>query len=470
MSISQSVVPLDWKKAKVTPIYKNKGSRSDASNYRPISVICHIAKIFEKCIQIQLLSYINMHNFISCDQSAFLKSHSTVTSLHKVVDNWLTNIDNGLITCVCFFDITKCFDAIDHDILLFKLKKYGIKENELQWFSSYLSDRSQATSVHNTLSDFLPVQAGVPQGSILGPVLFLLFINDLPQHVHSCNLYADDTIIERSGDNLNDILRNTQSDIDNLTSWFSSNKLTLSVAKSCFMLIGSKRRISQLSVQESIGLTIGDTSLSCNSSYKYLGLPIDSSLSWNEATTNVCKTLRSRLSALQRLSSLMPLTHINNLYYAFIQSHIDYCLSIWGYTSNENIAKVQRFQNRAARILSQNFDYNTTSESLIHNNGWLMVTERRDYLTLLNVYKALNNLSPLYLTDLFTYTSVIHERITRQTTTNVLYVPSLHTNYMKKSLQYNGAHLWNKLPLICRNSPSLDIFKQQCKSWIINQR
>ena len=103
MSISQSVVPLDWKKAKVTPIYKNKGSRSDASNYRPISVICHIAKIFEKCIQIQLLSYINMHNFISCDQSAFLKSHSTVTSLDKVVDNWLTNIDNGLITCVCFF-------------------------------------------------------------------------------------------------------------------------------------------------------------------------------------------------------------------------------------------------------------------------------------------------------------------------------------------------------------------------------
>ena len=343
-----------------------------------------------------------MHNFISCDQSAFLKSHSTVTSLHKVVDNWLTNIDNGLITCVCFFDITKCFDAIDHDILLFKLKKYGIKENELQWFSSYLSDRSQATSVHNTLSDFLPVQAGVPQGSILGPVLFLLFINDLPQHVHSCNLYADDTIIERSGDNLNDILRNTQSDIDNLTSWFSSNKLTLSVAKSCFMLIGSKRRISQLSVQESIGLTIGDTSLSYNSSYKYLGLQIDSSLSWNEATTNVCKTLRSRLSALQRLSSLMPLTHINNLYYAFIQSHIDYCLSLWGYTSNENIAKVQRFQNRAARILSQNFDYNTTSESLIHNNGWLMVTERRDYFTLLNVYKALNNLSPLYLTDFYT--------------------------------------------------------------------
>ena len=111
----------------------------------------------------------------------------------------------------------------------------------------------------------------------------------------------------------------------------------------------------------------------------------------------MCKTLRSRLSALQRLSSLMPLTHINNLYYAFVQSHIDYCLSIWGYTSNENIAKVQRFQNRAARILSQNFDYNTTSESLIHNNGWLMVTERRDYLTLLNVYKALNNLSPLYL-------------------------------------------------------------------------
>jgi hypothetical protein len=471
LSITQCYVPDDWKKARVTPIYKGKGSHSDSSNYRPISVICHIAKIFEKCVQYQLMYYLEDHCFITCDQSAFLKNNSTVTAVHKAVDNWLNNIDDGLITVVCFFDIAKCFDSISHSVLLFKLEKYGIRDNELKWFTSYLSNRSQATLAHSSLSSFLPVKTGVPQGSILGPLLFLLFINDLPKFVQSAYLYADDSLIDRSGTSLDEIIPLMQSDINSLCDWFSSNKLTLSIHKCCSMIIGSSQRIKQYETFTSLGLYINDTPIAYCLSYKYLGLEIDNTLSWRNAILNVCKLLRSKLAAVQRLCKFIPLEKGNILYYAHIQSHIDYCLTVWGHTTDENISNIQRFQNRAARIISQNFNYhNVNGFSLVLTMGWLTLEERRDYLTLITVYKSLNNIGPYFLSDMFTYISDIHSRPTRQSEHGDLYIPQVRTNYMKRSLQFNGPSLWNKLPLHIRNANSLNSFKWSCKGWIISLR
>ena len=136
-SLEDGTVLDDWKTARITPIFKGKGKKNEHKNYRPISVIPHIAKLFEKCIHNQLLSYMNQHAFLTVDQSAYLHNHSTQTLLHQINDNWLQNIDDGLITGVCFYDIAKCFDSLSHDVLLFKLQKYGIKCNELQWFTSY---------------------------------------------------------------------------------------------------------------------------------------------------------------------------------------------------------------------------------------------------------------------------------------------------------------------------------------------
>ena len=133
-----------------------------------------------------------------CDQSAFLNKHSTVTAIHKIVDNWIQNIDEGQITCVCFILYKKCFNSISHSVLLSKLDKYGIQSNKLSWFNSYLVERIQGTCVHNNPSSILPVKFGVRQGSILGPLLFIIFINDLQKYVQSCNLYADDIMIEKS--------------------------------------------------------------------------------------------------------------------------------------------------------------------------------------------------------------------------------------------------------------------------------
>ena len=212
----------EWKLARVTPVFKNNGDVDVMSNYRPVSVIGHIAKMVEQLVRSQLVRYLEEHSFITPDQSAYLKGHSTQTSLHRVIDDWLDNINEDQITGVCLLDISKCFDTINHSILLQKLSMYGIKHQELKWFSSYLDNRKQAVLCHNELSCFVDITCGVPQGSVLGPFLFLLFINDISQFTtDGCltNLYADDSMIYASGDNILQVQQKLQQCVKNISSW-----------------------------------------------------------------------------------------------------------------------------------------------------------------------------------------------------------------------------------------------------------
>ena len=262
-----------------------------------------------------------------------------------------------------------------------------------------------------------------------------------------------------------------QHDINSLCNWFAANKLTISVSKSCSMVIGSPQNVNAFSHYESLGLFINGVPLRYCSSYKYLGLEIDSTLSWNNATSNVCKKLRSRLAVLQRLCNVLPVANINNLYYSFIQCHIDYCLTVWGHTSQGNIETIQRFQNRAGRILSRNFDYiNFSGISIVKELGWLTVSERKDYLTLITIYKCINNLAPHYLIDMFNYVTDIHGRLTRQSSAGDLYIHFARTVYKQRSLQYYGPQLWNSLPNCVRDANSLEPFKTLCKLWLLSKR
>jgi hypothetical protein len=207
ISIITQTVPADWKLSRVTPVYKGKGCRDEECNYRPISVICHVAKIMEKLVQNQVMKYLVDHELITCDQSAYLKQHNTQTSLHRVLDDWSWNIDDSLITGICALDISKCFDTISHDILLKKMHLYGFDEQVIKWFKSYLCNRGHKVSCNSECSSIKYVNIGVPQGSILGPTLFLLYVNDINNYLGtaSCNLYADDVLIYCSGESMHDV-------------------------------------------------------------------------------------------------------------------------------------------------------------------------------------------------------------------------------------------------------------------------
>ena len=231
------------------------------------------------------------------------------------------------------------------------------------------------------------------------------------------------------------------------------------------MLIGSKQRISQYSGLEKLGLKINGVELANKTNYTYLGLIIDSNLTWNEAVMHTCKKLGSRVALSQRLMKVIPRIYINTIYYAFIQPYIDYAISVWGYTSMGNIDKIQRLQNRVARIFMNDFSYEHHSIDIIHKLGWQTVLERREFLTGILMFKCIFNLAPFYLSDNITYVSQIHDHQTRNCANDNLYVPQPRTEYIKRSFLYNGSKIWNKLPLDVRRSQNICQFKVLFKRW-----
>ena len=240
LSLSKGVFPQDFKVAKVTPLFKS-GSRDQVGNYRPISVLPIATKVFEKEVHKQLYKYLTDNNLLHPSQHGFRRKRSTQTALIKVVDNWLTNIDKGQVTAVVFLDLAKAFDIVKHNILVRKLETLGVTGPDLDWFSSYLDNRQQQVFYNGVFSSTEHILSGVPQGSCLGPLRFLVYINDLPCCIsHSTvNFFADDTALYYSSNNADEILRRLNVDLENISKWIKLNGLALNPKKCEFMVVGS---------------------------------------------------------------------------------------------------------------------------------------------------------------------------------------------------------------------------------------
>ena len=304
---------------------------------------------------------------------------------------------------------------------------------------------------------------GVPQGSNIGPLLFMLFVNDFPSCLEctSCNLFADDTAIYCSGTNITEINSTLQVDVKNVVKWFNDNMLTVNIDKSCSIAIGTHQRLNNQT--EELNVTVMDDNLRNVNSIKYLGLTIDNNLNWNQHVNNLCLKLSPKIELLRKLKHKLPTEQLITIYKSIIQPHFDYCVSVWGSTSKTNILLLQRLQNRAARIITGMYDWNISARNIVNNLGWMNIKQRIDYFTSLLTFKALNGLTPTYISD------TLHIRESSYNVRNAngfnFVVPRSNLELFKQSFLYNAPQLWNNL-----RSITADMFKTRYKKFLLTKK
>ena len=445
----------------MTPIYKGKGLKSELGNYRPISVISHISKILEKIVKDQIMDFLTEQNLVTEYQMAYIRGRSTQSAINFLTNHWLNNIDNGLYTTACLIDLSKCFDCVNSDILLQKLTKYGINGIPLNWFRSYLSNRKQVVYFNNKISSVVNLNIGVPQGTVLGPILFLIYMNDLIDILpnKSCIMYADDIALFPSATNLETAVSKLQYIINDTVTWIDQNKLIINVEKSRCITIGSRNE----TLNSTFDLTIKGTKLKQVTEVNLLGVNIDQNLTWNNHCAAICKKISKQLGLIKSLRAFLPLHIVSNLYFPLIQSHMDYCITVWGNCAKTHLSIIQKLQNRAARILTGKYDYNLyPSSTLIRDMKWMSISQRFIYFISILMYNCNNNPN-LYkpLSNCLCFVADKHNYPTRVSKNKALKLPLPRTEIYKKSVTYSGAKIWNNIPYEIRTVSSVAIFKKK---------
>ena len=351
--------PKCLKIAEVIPIFK-KGSATNVSNYRPISLLSQFDKIFEKIIYNRIIDFIEKYNLLSDHQFGFRQNSSTIHAVTYIYDNLIKNIDKGLYSCCIFLDLSKAFDTVDHHILLCKLKNYfGIQGKSLNLIKSYLTNRRQYTKISNNFSDELEINCGVPQGSCLGPLLFLLYINDLPLASQmNTTLYADDTYLMMSDLNLTSLQNRINIELKNIDFWLRKNKLSLNFSKSTFLLIHKQ---PSRTIKSTFEIKINDIMLTRSPIVKYLGLFIDQNLNWIPHVKSLSFHLARYTGLFYKLKLYTNMDTMKLLYHSLINSKLQYGIIVWGATFKTYLSEVNVRINRVIRALSSSNLYTPMS-------------------------------------------------------------------------------------------------------------
>ena len=326
-SFFSGIYPDKLKYAKVIPLHKGK-SKFDVKNYRPISILPLFDKILEKLMYERIISFLSTHMILSPCQYGFKKNHSTSLAITDVISQVKNSLEAKTFACVIFLDFAKAFNTVNHKILLDKLYHYGIRGVSHKWFSSYLTNRQQSVSVPGATSDPLTVTCGVPQGSVLGPLLFLLYINDimLVSEVFKSILFADDTCLLAQHKNIKSLETVVNNELINISDWLIANGLSLNIDKSNFLLFGDKK----LTTTCNFVIGISGQKLEKKTVVKYLGVKIDDQLKWDAQISHVNTKVSQGIGIICKLRHTLPLQSLRNLYFSFIQSHILYGITLWG--------------------------------------------------------------------------------------------------------------------------------------------
>ena len=454
--------PDSYKIAQVIPLFKG-GDREDPNCYRPISLLPTISKILEKLLATRLIKFLTKYKILSKDQFGFRAKFSTEYAIVDIYDKLIKNLDEKKSSCAIFLDLAKAFDSVSHQILLCKLQCYGVRGKALDLFKSYLSSRSQFVKLPNGTKSFLSeVEFGVPQGSILGPLLFLLFINDLPCATNLyVKLFADDTFLCAQNKNFASLQKEVNTELDKVFVWLASNKLTLNIKKSKFMLITNKQNIPDFCVK------MNDSPLEICKSYKYLGVVIDDKLKWDAHIKYISTKISKACGALARLRNCTDIEILKNVYHALIHSYLRYGILIWGNSSKTMRNPLQTQLNKAVRIMVSAPFGNIDLQPAYDYLGILDVSKLYMLETAKYHFKFVNDQLPTQIGNYFPTQTVTHTHGLRSRSSNKPPRFVSKSRIGERSIQYKGSQIWKAMPLDVKNCETLPKFKTAYKKYLL---
>ena len=468
-SLSSGEFPSFYKTAIVKPLLKKPTlDHNDLKNYRPVSNLPFMSKILEKVVLSQLVSHLNSNSLFSNVQSAYRPRHSTETTLLKVVNDLLSALDGGKITVLTLLDLSAAFDTIDHDILLPRLQHvFGIHDTALLWFKSYLVNRTQIVSANGKHSSPVDLCCGVPQGSVLGPVLFILYTQPLSSvidhHPVSHQLYADDTQIYKSSHpaEVEATIQGVERCISDVKSWMTCNKLQMNDDKTEAILITKQRLSHSHPLPQTIN--ISNTNIKFTQSVRNLGVTLDSTLSLHQHVMNICKAAYLELRRISSIRKYLSVDATKTLVCSLVLSRLDYCNSILSGSSQYLLQKLQKVQNTAARIILR-VPRSEHASPLLCTLHWLCIRSRIKHKICSLCYISLTGSSPTYLSDLtHVYTPARYLRSSSDT--RILIIPTMKMkSYGQRSFAYQGPVTWNELPAVLRHKDTVISFKRALKT------
>ena len=443
LSFETGTFPQTLKSAKVIPVFKGKGSPLDITNYRPISLLSNIEKIYEKVMYSRVIDFLRAHQIVYAKQFGFRKHHSTLHTLLNIVERIHQCLDKGELACGLFIDLQKAFDTVDHGILLAKLCHYGIRGIANQWFKSYLSNRCQHVSISKTNSHIKPVNHGVPQGSVLGPLLFLIYINDLHNCIKFCETYhfADDTHLLNFSNSLETLYKKVNLDLKNVSCWLKANKISLNAAKTEFLIFRSQRKTFDFLPF----LKIDGKRLYPSKVVKYLGVYLDEHLTWKPHINYVASKLQRANGAISKLRHYVPLKTLINVYHSIFSSHMRYACQIWGLRDCTVTHRILTLQKAAVKLMT--FNHPRSPSAPIFAN--LEILKFFDLVKVLNIeflHKFLNSKLPFDTLNTFEIKKISHSHKTRSNSLGLLVEPLCQSKtYGSNSLPKLSISQWNNL-------------------------
>ena len=460
--INEGVFLECWKFSYVIPIPK-KGDVNDPSNHRPILLLNPLGKVMERIVFKHIYNHMHTNNLLYRYQSGFLPGHSTTFQLIDIYHSICNTFDNNQFSCMVFCDISKAFDRVWHQGLIFKLKQYGISNDLLAFLTNYLSNRKQSVVLNDSISSNLPLTAGVPQGSVLGPLLFLIYVNDISEHLLSLTrLFADDSSLFVSATNINDIEGILNHDLAIITNWAKMWLVKFNPSKTEAILF------SYISSEFFPNIVFDGVNVKFVKCHKHLGLTFSDNMKWDTHIETILKSASKIIGIMRKLKYNFTRKALNQIYLSYVRPLLEYSCVVWDGCTIDQSHSLEKLQHEAAPIVT-GLTRSVSHERLYKECGWESLQSRRSNQKLRFMYRAMNDMVPSYISNLIPPTVGNSSQYNLRDSNNIA-VQAARTSTFKRSCIPSAINLWNNLDLEIRQLPSISSFCYALKSQILQDQ